>query len=118
MRLYVSITKDVYDSLDEGGIVRIPFNAHWIKRLCYSAKKYIPSQDMCFEHDLQECRQCFRNNIGDWVCYPFDTVLLQNGNRRSEWNVESVYYDEQSFCVKLKNINKSTKSAINEYGIV
>lgn len=116
MRLFVSVTRDVYDALEEGGIVRIPFNAHWIRRLCYSAKT-TNQTDKCWEHDKQECRQCFRNSGEDWCCYPFDTVLIRNGERQMEWNVESVYYDPKSFCVKIKNIVKSKTTSIYQNGI-
>ncbi len=104
------MAKDEYDSIKAGGIVRIPFNAHWIKRLCYSAKTTNP-HDMCLVHDRQECWECFHNN-NDWVCYPFDTIQLRNGFRQSLWYVESVYYDAKSFCVKLKERFSETKASM------
>lgn len=114
MRLYYQMEKEEYDSVKAGGVVRIPFNAHWIKRLCYSAKTTIPA-DKCDISDRQKCRACFCAS-SDWVCYPFDSIQLRNGFRQSLWYVESVYFDAKSFCVKLKERFSETKTSISENG--
>jgi hypothetical protein len=113
-RLFLQLQKDEYDAIKKGGVVRIPFNAHWIRRLCYSAKTTIPA-DKCDVLDREICRKCFRKS-SDWVCYPFDTVLIRNGFRQSLWNVDSVYYDAKSFCVKVKGRLSENITSIKENG--